>query len=68
MNDFVDLTVQIQAEPQQRVDQDGNVVQEVPAQSEPSCVSLTLRPDGLEGAYRVHTQLALTDCPSAGTG
>jgi hypothetical protein len=68
VNDFVDLTVQIQAEPQQRVDQDGTVVQEVPAQTEPSCVSLTLRPDGPDDAYRVHTQLALTDCPPEGSG
>lgn len=63
VNDFVDLTIKVQAKAQRRVDADGDIAQEIPAQTEPTCVSTTVRPDGTDGAYRVHTQLALTGCP-----
>lgn len=60
---FVDLTIKVQAKAQRRVNAAGDVVQEIPAQADPTCVSTTLRPDGVADAYRVHTQLSLTGCP-----
>lgn len=56
------LTVKVDAGPQQRVDANGNVVQEIP-DGEPSCVSLFVRPDGANGAYRVHDLFIPQGCP-----
>lgn len=58
------LTVEARTNPMRRIDADGNVVQELPA-SEPSCMSLGLRADGPDGAWRVHSQTTLPECPEA---
>jgi hypothetical protein len=59
----VDLTVrELMTGPWQRVDENGAVVQELPA-DEPGCSALTLFPDGPDGTYRIHSQVALTGCP-----
>lgn len=62
---FVDLTVKVQARPQQRVDSEGKVIQDFPASDRPSCVSISVVPDGRDDAYRVHTKLSLSGCPDA---
>ena len=60
----VDLTIrEVMTDAWQRVDQNGTVVQDLPA-DEPGCAALTLFPDGANGAYRIHNRTPLTGCPS----
>jgi hypothetical protein len=61
----VELTIKSQTPAWNRVDSSGEVAQELPADPEPSCVALSVYPDGPDGAYRIHNQVALTACPSA---
>jgi hypothetical protein len=60
---LVDLTVKIQANPLQRVRADGTVVEEFPTDDSSTCTSLSVRPDGPGGAYRVYSETALSGCP-----
>jgi hypothetical protein len=56
------ITVKAQTNPAQRVDADGSVVQELSA-GEPACVSLGLRADGADGAWRIYSETQLPECP-----
>lgn len=60
---LVDLTVKVLANPLRRVSADGTVVEEFPTDDSPSCHSLSLRPDGPSGAYRVYSLTILSGCP-----
>lgn len=59
------LTVKAQANAARRVDEDGGVVQELPA-GEQSCVSLGIRSDGAGGAWRIYSRTPLPACPEGG--
>jgi hypothetical protein len=60
---LVDLTVKGQANELHRVDSDGSVVEEYPAEDAPGCTSFSIKPDGPEGAYRIYSETPLTGCP-----
>jgi hypothetical protein len=63
---LVNITVQARTSPMQRVDADGQVVQEIPAE-DPSCVAYAILDDGPGGAWRIYSETGLPDCPEEAT-
>lgn len=60
---LIDLTVRGQANELRRVDGDGSVVEEYPADEEPGCTSFSIKADGPGGAYRIYSETPLSGCP-----
>lgn len=60
----VRLTIKIRPGEAQLLDRNGEVLQEFSEDAEvPPCSSILLKPDGPNGTYRVHDEVALDGCP-----